>query len=73
MNSFPISTYHYIRLCATSWVTRKREMNLSFSMIAYRILPNTLVPRDREIKVLKQFNEMADLEGNAGRKENPDM
>jgi hypothetical protein len=48
-------------------------MNLSFSMIAYRILPNTLVPRDREIKVLKQFNEMADLEGNAGRKENPDM
>jgi hypothetical protein len=29
------------------------------------------VPRDQEIKILKELNEMADLEGDAG-KENPD-
>ena len=27
---------------------------------------------DQEIKVLKELNEMQDLEGDAGRKENPD-
>ena len=33
MNSFPISTYHCIRLCATSWVTGKEEKYLSFKTI----------------------------------------
>ena len=39
MNSFPISTYHCIRLCATSWVTGKEEKYLSFGTIS--VLPSS--------------------------------
>jgi hypothetical protein len=50
MNSFPISTYHCIRLCATSWVTGKEEKYLSFGTISVLPLSNPSRVRRRVVQ-----------------------